>query len=222
LISESLRSVKAYVDRFVIVDSVFTSNSIDATHSTDKTREICERVCDPISLTYIESDRKLTEQDARNRYLQEVEDEDWVLWLDGDEVLYGNHKDVLALFNQIREGAIRDCASISVYTTAVFFHGLGVDMPADAYDTNPLISTVGYMTKLYQKQKGFHYKNDPLVSEHAVYDENDRLVTNGLNNRASFMFVINHHTRQTHQEYVADYIRSLRQRSSQVKDGGLG
>jgi glycosyltransferase involved in cell wall biosynthesis len=212
LISESLRSVKAYVDRYVIVDSAFTSNPIDATHSTDTTRKVCERVCHPVPLTYLESSRKLTEQAARNTYLTQVQDDDWILWLDGDEVLYGNHKDALALFNQIRDGTVRDCVSILVYTSAVFFHGLGVDMPATAYCLNPLITTTGFMTKLYQKRKGYHHKDQADVLEHAVYDAEDQLVTNGVNNRVSNIFAINHHTRQSHKEYVEDCVRALAQR----------
>ena len=56
LISESIRSVKEYVDAFVVIDSVFTSNSVSATHSSDDMRSVVERVCAPIPLTYVESD----------------------------------------------------------------------------------------------------------------------------------------------------------------------
>jgi glycosyltransferase involved in cell wall biosynthesis len=215
LIAESLRSVKAYVDRYVIVDCVFKSNALDATHSTDHTKAICEKVCAPIPLTYIESSVKLTEQDARNAYLNEVENGDWILWLDGDEVLYGGHRELSLLVKDIREGKMRWGFSFPTYTTAVLCRGLGKDMPEDVYNTAPLINTFCPQMKLFQKLAGDHYINSEAVSEDAVYDSHDVLVTNRSIQPSSTIIVINHHVRQSHQEYVADCIRTLTQRAKQ-------
>jgi hypothetical protein len=229
LIAQSLRSVKAYVDGYVIVDSVFTSNSIDATHSTDQTRAVCERVCKPVPLTYIEAQEKMTEQQARNTYINQVPDGDWILWLDGDEALYGDHATLCRTFKEIREGKIKGAMSCKVYTTAVLCHGLGKDVTGEQYALNPTIQTFGYQTKLYQKQKGFHHREVrisqrngkiELAYEDACYDANDVLVTDRHSNPSDFMFVINHHVSQTHQEYVADCIWALKQRPDQLPSQG--
>jgi len=216
LIAESLRSVKAYVDGYVIVDCVFKSNAaVDATHSTDRTRAICEKVCSPIPLTYIESTVKLTEQDARNIYLSKVENGDCILWLDGDEVIYGSHKEISLLVKDIHEGKMRWGISFPTYTTAVLNRGLGKDMLEEAYLTNPLINTCCHQMKIFQKQEGDHHINSDTVSEDAVYDSHDVLVTNRSIHPSSTIIVINHHVRQSHQEYVADCIWVLAQRAKQ-------
>ena len=225
LIADSLRSVKAYVDAYVIVDSVFTSNSINATHSTDQTRTVCERICHPVPLTYIEAQEKMTEQQARNLYINQVPDGDWILWLDGDEVLYGDNAALNKVFKEIREGKIKHAMSCRVYTTAVLCHGLGKDVPAEAYAVNPRINTFGYQTKLYQKQAGYHHKEVrikqqgnkiELTYEDACYDADDILVTDRNRNPTDLMFVINHHVSQTHQEYVSDCVWALKQRPDQL------
>jgi hypothetical protein len=218
MIAESLRSIKAYVDRFVIVDAVFKSNaSTTATHSTDATRQVCELICPPVSFTYFESQEKLTEQDARNKYLAEVDADDWILWLDGDEVLYGEHKDILEVVRKIRAGEIEDCVSIPTYTTAILYQGLGKDMPVKEFATNPLINTWDYQTKWFRKEPGQQYINELAFYEDACYDKDRQLVTDSTKGRSDVMLVINHHARQSHEKYVNDCIWALAQRSGRSK-----
>ncbi|MCJ7768352.1 hypothetical protein MUP79_08180 [Candidatus Bathyarchaeota archaeon] len=200
LIAESLRSVKAYVDGYVIVDSVYSSNPIQATHSTDKTREVCERTCAPLSLTYLESADKTSIKIARERYLKAVPEGDMVFVIDGDEVLYGNHSDILSLFESMRTGKIQKALSIPVYTTAVLAHAMAKDVTPEVYATNPLISTVGYMTRFFQNEAGIYHK------ALGIYDKNHFMMIDGKRNRTDKMFIVNHHTRQSHSEYVNDCI----------------
>ena len=211
LIADSLRSVKAYVDRYVVVDSVFKSNPLDATHSTDDTRAICERICAPLPLVYIESDHKMDEYEARNRYLSEVRTGEWILTIDGDEVLYGDHAAILALLDEMREspGPI----ALQVYTTAVNFNGHGSDMDGETYVTAPTINTVGWMPKLYRKAAGTHHRRvvfpDGGATHNGIYTATgyigDEMVTTDK------AFIVNHHVRQDHAGYVADVIWELAQ-----------
>ena len=194
--AESLRSVKAYVDRFVVIDSVFDSNPIDATHSTDRTREICESVCYPVPLTYIESDRKLSEEDARNRYLDELAEDDWVFVIDGDEVMYGDHSEVEALFDGVRSGAVEKPVSIPVYTTAVRFDGYADAVAPSEYATNATINTSGWQTRLFRNNPDMRYRGIGIY-------EADRAVVGTEN---SVVFLINHHVRQSYDGYQMDYV----------------
>jgi len=212
-IVDSLRSLKAYVDEYVIIDSVFTSNPIPATHSTDQTRLVSEIICTPIPLTYIESDKKLTEQQARNLYLSQVKDYDWLVWLDGDEVLYSRHTDMLRIIEDIKANRIVNCISVPTFTTAILFKGLGKDMPPKEFATNPIISTWDYQTKFIQKKPGYQYLDEMDIFEDACYDHDHKLVTNNTRNRMDEIIVINHHAQQSHESYVNDCIWALKQRA---------
>lgn len=207
VIAESLRSVKGYVDRFVIVDSIFTGNPIDATHSTDETRRVCERICSPIPLTYIESDRKLDEHEARNRYLAEVGIGDWILSMDGDEVLVGDHAAVLSILSALTPPAVL----VNVFTTAVIFPGLGIDMPEETYETGALIHTVGPAPKLLYRTEGLHYRRFQAVSGAVDFQgcyDGDHLVGGRFDPR---LIVVNRHVAQSHAAYVADCVWEMGQ-----------
>src|SRR5213075_2987439 len=86
-LADSMRSVKAYVDRFVIVDSLFRTNPLPGTHSTDSTKEVAQRAAGVVPLLYIESQERLSEPEARNLYLTVTRDA-WILVMDGDEQMY--------------------------------------------------------------------------------------------------------------------------------------
>ncbi len=208
LIADSIRSVKAYVDGFVIYDSAFIVNPISATHSTDRTREICEKVCVPLPLTYIEATEKTTLQTARTRCQEQVAEGDWVLIIDADECLYGNHKDILAILEQIKTGQLQKVVSFPVYTTAVLFHGMGKDMPPDQYELNPVINTGDYMTRFFQNEKGMYWQDLGLR------DKTGYMVIDGKRNRTDKMFIINHHTRQRYDYYVNNCIREIAERKN--------
>ena len=209
LIAESLRSVKAYVDRFVIVDSVFTTNPIDATHSTDLTRITCEVVCDPVPLTYIESDRKLRQEEARNRYLQELDDGDWAIVVDGDEVLYADHAEAVQTFGWLLHGEHDIIAlDIPVLTAAVMFEGMAAEMPAPTYKLAPVIHTRGYAPRVFRKTPNTRYKAvvypNGVLDNMGVWDGNRPLQNHAI--RDTRLTIINHHVRQDFAGYQADAV----------------
>jgi hypothetical protein len=199
LIAESLRSVKAYVDRYVIVDSVFDTNPHEGTHSTDRTREVAERVCAPVPLTYIESDRKLDEPTARNRYLDELTEGDWCLMLDGDEVLYGHHPDVLALMASLEE---RSSVFVPIYTVAVNANGYAPEIDRDTYATAPLISTIGFQPRLFRVGPSLEYRVDDLGISHRVFDGADGFVED---TPTTAMYIVNRHASQSYEGYQNDF-----------------
>lgn len=200
-LAESLRSVKAYVDGYVIVDSLFTTNPLPGTHSSDATRAVAEAVCAPLPLTYIESDERLTEPQARNRYLSETEG-DWCLMLDGDEQLYGEYADILRLMERVRYGRIPKAVDVPVYTVAVNFNGNAPEMSRAEYERNPLISTMGYQPRLFHNV-GLHYDYDAgrgfggALLDGSGYLQGRR--------KASEMLIINHHVRQSFESYQNDF-----------------
>lgn len=214
LIAESILSVKAYVDRYVIVDSVFKSNAVDATHSTDDTRAICERLCASVPLLYIESLVKLSEDEARNSYLAEVPHGDWLLVIDGDEVLYGAHEGIESLIRNNFDERVPsrlDAVAVPVFTTAVKFNGMGGDVDAVTYEQAARINTVGYSARFQRSRPGLEYRQvvvaeGPYAGElalHGLYHGAEYV--GDSNSRTNAAFLINHHTRQSHAEYLADY-----------------
>lgn len=197
-IAESLRSVKAYVDRYVVIDSVFDTNPIDASHSTDRTRQICERVCAPTPLTYIASDRKLSEEAARNLYLDNVPVGDWAFVIDGDEALYGVHVAIGAVFATVRAGWGMGPLAVPVYTTAVLFEGQASEMGSEAYEVNPTVNTCGWQPRLFANTGGVRYRGIGL------YDIEGSVAARARETDA--MFIINHHVRQSYAAYQSDYV----------------
>lgn len=219
-IAESLRSVKAYVDRYVVVDAVFDANPAAGTHSADGTRDICESICAPVPLTYIESDVRLTQDVARNRYLDELDEGDWPLIIDGDEVLYGDHDEALALFDEIRAGIDTHALLVPVYTTAVLFDGNAPDVTVAAYATNPTVHTWGWQPRLFQNWKALRYRVNQFGVPHGVYDETGEFVgQGGLYEKR--VFLINHHVRQSYTGYQNDYARETEEQARGLKGAGL-
>jgi len=214
-IARSIRSVKAYVDGVVIVDACFKSNTkygAEITHSTDNTMDAAIDACKDIPLEYIEAHTRLNEQEARNLYLRCIEEGDWALYIDGDEVLYGEYSSINSMFKDIHQGVYNECISCRVYTEVIKYAGMGVDMPRREFDENPIINTCGFMSKLFRMKKGHHYITEGRVTEHAIYDKDDVLVTTGMLNRTCSFFIINHHLRQSHESYQNDGVWALNQR----------
>lgn len=226
-----MRSVKAYVDRFVVIDSVFASNPLRtadgnwATHSTDNTKEVAHRVAaawPPKPLDYRESGARLIESYARNAYLELVEPPDWVLIIDGDEVLYGDHAQIDKIFTAIRIAAISsESISIPVYTTAVNVPKAAPDITEEEFSLNPVISTMGWMPRLVATAKNLRYEVPALgygtpilahswpggtatsaagfVPPKVVHLQPTAAVA------AGDMFLINNHIRQSLDSYKNDY-----------------
>ena len=207
LIAESLRSVKAYVDRFVIVDSIFSVNPVNATHSTDDTRKVCEAICDPVPLTYIESDRKLRQEEARNLYLDAVPIGEWIVNLDGDEVLYGDHAEIREIVSWLQADVI-SALKVPVLSAAVLNHGLASEMSPDVYGNAPIIHTRGLAPRFFRVTPDMRYREfvttDGIVDNQGLWQDGHLLGSIAL---ADFrMLIVNHHVRQTWSEYQADAV----------------
>lgn len=233
-LADSMRSIKAYVDRFVVVDSVFPSNPLTdpttgapATHSTDSTRAVAERVCAAYPakpLTYIESDARLTQSYARNVYLEQLRPPglsgpgDWAFVIDGDEIMYGQHAIALKTFAEIREGVLRHSLSIPVFTVAINSNKDAPAITPDEFDTAPLISTMGYMPRLFAAASNLRYLPPPPPLEHGTpiltfissgLQPQFHLQPANLHHKGG-IFLINHHTRQSFESYQNDYIWETR------------
>lgn len=208
VIADSIRSLKAYVDRFVFVDSVFTANPIDATHSTDDTREICERVAHPVPVTYIESDRKLTQEEARNRYLDEVPYGDWIVNLDGDEVLYADHFTVLEVLAWLQHGRDVQAINVPILSAAVLNNGMAADISPETYAMAPVVHTIGHAPRFFQRHPGRRYREyvapNGIVDNQGLYDGNRLLAS--MAPRDDRLLIVNHHVRQSWAGYQADAV----------------
>lgn len=102
LIRKSVESVKDYVDYFIVVDGAFKSN-LKAVHqnemkSTDNTVDIIKSLVPNNKLSVINPPNRfwLDEAEKRTAYCKEFfklgKKGDWLLWLDGDEILVDNVK----------------------------------------------------------------------------------------------------------------------------------
>lgn len=198
LIAESVRSVKAYVDGFVFVDSAFHANELDATHSTDDTRALAEAAAHPLSMTYVESDRKMELDEARNLSLSLIPKGSWALTIDGDETILGDRHEVQAMFDECRAGEL-DGVGISVFTAMLRFDGHAPAIGKKQYRQLPVVHTRGVQPRLAPvnglswRWTGYSY---------GLYS-GDELLRRPVDPR---MVMVNHRTRQTFEAYQSDYI----------------
>ncbi len=203
-IAESMRSVKAYVDRFVIIDSAFASNPRPGPiHSTDHTRYVAARIAGDKPLAYIMPTAPLYEDQARDLYLDAVKRDDWLLIIDADEVLCGDHDAILELIASLPDR--KEAVSLAVFTNAVLFDGNADEMSPDHYETGPIISTVGMMPRLVRNVAGLRHRRVLDANGRASFSSlwvGDRL----LDERASdAAFLINRHVAQSYDGYLDDF-----------------
>lgn len=102
LIRKSIESVKDYVDYFIVVDGAFQSNlkavKENKILSTDNTIEIVKSLIPQNKLSIINPPNRfwVNEAEKRTAYCKEFfklgKAGDWLLWLDGDEILTDNVK----------------------------------------------------------------------------------------------------------------------------------
>lgn len=205
-IAESIRSVKAYVDRVVVVDGLFKGNPAEGLHSTDRQREAAEHGARGVELVYLMPHERLAEHEARNLALSQVALGDWAVILDADEVLYGDHR--------ATEEAIRRPAgnyALRVWTTAVLANRSAPDIDEDLYASAPLIETSGWQTKVVRRTAGLETRRVESSPGQFTYDD--------LYDGPSYLhgaaieqpFVINHRIRKTHAEYQATYLWEVAQ-----------
>lgn len=212
LIGESIRSIKAYVDRFVVVDCAFSSNPTPGdVASSDGMREVVEAAAAGKPLTYIVPPGRLEEQDARNRYLAELELDEWALLLDADEILVGDHATIRALLDDGLH-KIWPAGGLRIFTAAVMFNGNADAMPEAVYGSAPIITTSGWQPRIVQKRPGLRYQRDELpggrFTHGVLWLDSYRLVGHELGEP----FLLNRHVSQSFAGYQADYAWETAQR----------
>lgn len=208
-IVQAIRSVAAYVSRVIVVDGAFSTNPAPGpVASTDGTREAVERACGPIPLTYIVPDHRLEEHTARNALLDALPRNAWTFLLDSDEILVGDHSDVLRMLANLPELAVL----LNVYTTAVMFEGMADKMDQTTYETAPIITTCGVIPRLVKNRPGLRFQR---VERSGVFVHNG-LFVNGegpIDGKLESPIVVNQHVRQSYAAYQADYAWEAAQRA---------
>lgn len=201
MIADSLRSAIPYIDRVVVLDTVFPSNPIK--EWTPDQRQVVESVVpESMPLTYTEEREGWSERDARNGLLTLVSGKDWVLVLDADEILVGDHQSLLELAQWVRSGAFNPQAlGLSVYTEAVLFNGDAPAMSEEEYATNPLIHTVGVQPRLFQ-QMNHQYRLHSGDRTPALFYKGE-VVGSGV--LLSEGFILNRRAHQSWEAYQNDY-----------------
>lgn len=210
LIAESIRSVKAYVDRFVVIDGAFSTNPAPGpVASTDGMREVVERACTGSPLTYIVPPARLEEHVARNACLAELEADEWALVIDADEILTADHD---LIRRHLAHLPRRGIVELPIYTTAVLFAGNADAMSPAEYEMAPVIATRGYMPRLLRAASDLHYQRDevaPGVFTHCALWRGSELA---MGPRWPGVRLINRHVAQPFEGYLADYAWETAQR----------
>lgn len=212
-IAKSIRSVKAYVDGFAFLDIAFDSNPTEATHSTDTTRKVVYDTAAPLPVTYIESDVKMREDEARSRLMRWVPDGEWMIGLDGDEVLYAKHDDMLELTASLATRS-EDILQLRVYTTAALGY-----VPANGteaqFQTAPVISSCGWAPRILRNKPGLHVERMQPKPDKFTYGGiwlYDKYVGN-LGPHLEQAFIVNDHAAQSFAGYQYDHAWESLQRT---------
>jgi hypothetical protein len=208
-IARTIRSVKAYVDRVILVDAVFHGNALaTGDRSDDATVAEATRACGALPLTVLSPGRRVYEDEARNLYLAALAPGDWCLVIDGDETLYGDHAAVLYERGLVQEGYAAvgvGVRHVLVYTTAVLVDGQAPEVTAEAYASAPVICTAGWQPRLFLYREGLEYE-ERAGERHQVYDRDGGRVGDEPTAQFGLAFtILNDHVRQTHARYLGDY-----------------
>jgi glycosyltransferase involved in cell wall biosynthesis len=200
LIVEAIRSVKEYADKIVVVDVGFTENAAAEAHSTDRTRGAAEYAANPVPLVYAEETEKLSEVDARNGVLTLCTQKDWLLVIDADEVLIGDHDSVSELMTWVRSGRwTTEALGLAVYTRNIRHEGQAPEIGEEAYQVNPIVSSLGIQPRLFPV-RDHRYRSDagaPGLYHQGEWVGTGSLVTEG--------FLINNRVGQSFEAYQGDY-----------------
>lgn len=151
-IADTIRSIKAYADRFVVVDCAYLGNQ-GAPNSTDRTREIVEGLVGD-RLTYITPPERLHQHEARDLYLEPIREGDWLFVLDADELLVGGRDAIARLFARPPSPVV----SFNIFTTQLVAEGLAPDVSEETYSRAPIIQTRGIQPRLFQKRDGLRHR----------------------------------------------------------------
>jgi hypothetical protein len=210
-IAASMRSVKAYVDRFIIVDGAYASNPAPGpVVSTDETWTIIERIAHPLPLIYIPPPVRLVEHEARNLYLAAADPGEWLWLLDGDEILYGDYGEITDLVSHPPEYGATD---LRVFTTAVWLGQGGrpgyvedvltAGADEETYETAAVIATAGWQPRFVRNDPGLIWRPTwiGMGMKRAGTPPGGALV----GERSAAAWIINHHVSQPYAGYVRDY-----------------
>lgn len=209
-IGESIRSVKAYVDRVIVVAGAFSTNpAADPEGSASRQWAAVHAASHPLPVTYIEPPIRLEEHQARDMYLDELADGEWAFLLDADEILIGDHARIQAQVDELPDaGAL----VVPVVTQAVLFHGNADAMGPDAYATAPIIGTRGYQPRLVRAADGLRYQRDEIApgrfTHHVLWCDGARVTGPAWDDA----LVLNRHVAQPFAGYLADYAWETAQR----------
>lgn len=208
-IGASILSVKAYVDRFVVVDCAFASNPA-AIVSTDDQRWVVEHAAQGVPLTYLEPGLRLEEHEARNLYLEQLELGDWALLIDADERLYGDHAALEVLAEQLSAGRnFHTAMQLRVYTTAVLAPLDAPDIDPELYSHSPRISTWGWMPKLVKRTALLRHRRievEPGIwTHHGIFDGDEPLHEAVRLDQEHDPIVVNDHAGQPYAGYQHDF-----------------
>lgn len=210
-IADSMRSVKAYVDRFIVVDGAYSTNPAPGpVASTDATREIVERIARPLPLIYIVPPERMVEHEMRNLYIAAADPGEW-LWLpDGDELLYGDYAEIADLVSHPPESGAAD---LRILTTAVWLGQGGrvgyvedvlvAGADAETYATAAVVATAGWQPRFVRNDPGLAWRPTwvGMGMTRPGIGPGEALV----GERSTAAWIINHHVAQPYAGYVRDY-----------------
>lgn len=199
-IGESVRTVKQYVDRIVVVDSSFVSNPVRETSSRTNQRQIVNEAAGDTPLDYVVSGVKLTEVGARNLTLEYLGPADWAFVIDGDETLLGDHNELGSFFRRVRMTLALEAFGVKVLTSAVLFKGHAPEMTKEHYESAPIIHTRGVQPRVFRAM-GTEWRATPKGTV-APFRGRDIVTPTSTDPRPT---IVNHHVRQSFEGYQADY-----------------
>jgi hypothetical protein len=207
LLVESIRSLKLYVDRFVIYDSIFFGNPQFVLPSEQRDAAASVLEAEPRRpYTYVSPTHTMPEADARSAAIREVLDGDWILIVDSDEIMYGNHRQLTEFFHEMRSGSLdhHKALNVGVFTTAVNVSKNAPDITPEEYMFSPTLSTFGYMARLIRKTPHLAYVHPPGGRTPMPADNEGPVVaTMWMPN--DFGILVNDHIRQPLESYKNDF-----------------
>lgn len=127
----SLETVLPYVDRAIVVDGRYRTYPGDEWHSTDGTLDIIKDMGDKVTL--VPAQEWESQVEKRNVYMDMVPNGDWIFVIDGDELMFGNNKQLKNEIAQLDSKIIR-------------FRQENVD------------GSVRIRAKLFKKEEGLRYR----------------------------------------------------------------
>lgn len=201
-IVDSVRSVRPWVDRLVLFSAPF--DAMPPLEAPDRTVKLFERAADVTPHKIVTLEGPVSETFARNRALRMVGDDDWALVIDADEMLFAEHTDIRRtelglLLGQIRGGLYSEPVGLSIYSTAVLFHGSAKDMSARDYYRRPIVSSMGFQPRVFRARDAEYRPSARGAPGLFVKDQRCLAVP------VRGAVVVNHHVRQTWRGYQADF-----------------